>query len=1048
MDRLRRTGLSLLLLAAAAAGARAEEVLAVNYGDTVSGSARAGVLEAVPFDAVDGTLLAVDLLMAPGSGARFDILQPDRTLLPGLAAHLSLDSKGSRARAKKVPLLQSGRHFLLVRPTVAGDYVLKLKGRAPKKGTFEGFIGGTPPTPFEFGAVAGTLVTVKLAATKASGLAPKVVFLRAPSGAAVDLETAASHRESTKADLYKSLPLPELGTYTLGLGTRTGLFGDYGILKVSLKYPKVKKAKRDTADVLLQPFVDSVLPAEGFDNLAYTDVVLGGEFFAPGTAVRLAGPGGSIPATSVTRYNDQILGFSVDLAGRATGAYDVVVTHPRGGEGVLPGGFLVEPTPLPSGVTPSTGFDNRTQDFTLLGARFQAGMSVEVRPSAGGASVGAVVGAVTDTTAALSVPLLDAALGDHDLIVTNPDGGARTLAAALTVIPGPRIQTVVPLLGHDNDAARLLALTGAVFQPGMEVRLERAGQPSAAGAVANLAPTSAEATFDLRGRASGNWTLRVTNPDGGTLPFGAPFVLSRAPRVTALSLARGFAGDTASGVFATGTDFVAGAQASLEAGGLAVRDGVNEVVTLGGTRLTFDIDLGGVPSGRADLRVTNPDGGSELLVGPLDVLGRRTLASSVASAGRPSIAYNALDDEYLAVYPVTVSGQSDVRARRFSALTGEPLGAEIAITAPSDDDTASESQADPCVVFSGSLDLYLVVYSWSDPSSSGDRTRIRGQFVNRDGSLHTPQANAFTLFTRASGGASPPRVAWNATRQEWLAVWAYDTAAGGDVHGAVLDKGILIGGTRVPSVTWSGVLVANSHTVSGPQGTATIQDQELDADVAWSATSNEYLVAYEYDFVESGNPLPADTGTDVRARIFDGSFASGPVQRADLTNLGNVSGVSEKRPRAAWGSAPNRYLVGWDYQGSAGNRDVRVWLVDAVTRARVGTVPTTVEGNAADDAAFPALAFDATSGNPSWLVAFAINPGVSSTSRLTLTRIPPLASSSTGLGSASHRPLVPAASGAGYSLPAIGARGTDGEYLGGWAGTGAGVDPAEARFWR
>ncbi len=1000
-------------------------VVALNLGDSISGTVEAGTLEVVPFDATEGTLLDIDLRMAPASGPGLSVIQPDRTLLLGIGAYAKLDAKSSYLKVRKAPLEQSGRHYLLVQPAVPGAYKLTIKGKPLTKGLFEGFVNGAPPTEVSIGAVPGALLTINAKASKGSGLSPLVIYVRGPLGTEVVLGTAASHVLGASSDYYKNLPLPDLGQYAIGIGTVTGLHGDYGTVQVSVKLPKPKKAKVADGDLVVNPFVDQILPVQGFDNLSYPGVQVSGDFFRPGATVDLEGPA-TITPTSMTRQDDENLFIDLDLNGSPAGTYDLVVSYPNGAVGRLASAFRVLATPIPTTIGPTIGYDNGTQPFTVTGTRFQSNVAVAIRPTAGGNAVQGTVTSSSATQAVVNLPLLDVPTGSWDVVVTNPDGGTRILAGALAVVHGPRFTAASPLLGYDNDSARAVALTGNYFLPGMTCSLQKTGQTAIPSVITGLTVTTATATFDLRNKAAGNWTLRLLNLDGGSASLAAPFAIHRAPRLGALNGGRYFDGIPVVGEVLGGSDFVSGAQVTFESGGLTTLSAANEVVNGGGTQVTFDVAPSGIQPGDYDLRATNPDGGTELSGAAVRILGLRTLTSSGVSAGRPSIAYNYEDDEYLAVYSVYDGNQRDVRGQRFSAATGKPLGSEISITSGTLDSSATEDQTAPCVVYATGLHVWFVAYAWKDPGASGNKVKILSQFVNRDGTLNGDQTTAFQEFGAASGTVDAPRVAWNSLQQEFLVVFGYDTSATPDVHCANLQVILQNDGiTWAPSTVFAGKLIDNQP------------NRSFEPDIAWSATSNEYIVSYTYEA----------SGTDVRARIFDWNFLTGPTQKADLTALGNVSGKDERRSRVATNGGAT-YLVAWDYAGAAGNRDVRCWLIDATTRAKIGASVTTVEQTATDDAASVSVAWDGSAAGSEYVLSYLISPGTSGSSAVALTRLP-LAAGPV-LGTATYGVPSAALANAAFDAGDVATRGIGNELLAGWTVTGTAKSPADAevRFTR
>ncbi len=1036
---LLRASVALALVAPLAPLGRAETVEQANLGDTVSGTIVAGVKEVIPIHVAEGTLLDVDLKMAPGSNPGFSLLNPDRTPYGNLSPYSSTDSRLSRRKAKKIPLVQSGRHYLVLEPGTPGDYSVTIKGKPLTKGGFEGVIIFDPTTEIPVGGVPGGLLTVVAKRGKASALVPSIHFILGPDGEPIDLGRATKHTISDSAEGYTNVPMDDLGTYILGVGTRGGLPGDLGKVQWKVKFPRVKGTKRGDADLVVDPLVDEVTPPTGFDNLAYEALSITGDFFGPGPAVRLEGATQVIQATNVLRAGDTTLFFDLDLRGKETGRYDLVVTLPNGGEGRLPGGFTVSETPIPVSLSPSAGFDNQNRASTLSGSRFQPGMAVTLAPQSGAPGIAAVVGSVNPDTADLTLPLQDAPLGLYDVIAINPDGGTNVQTGVFTVNRAPRLTNATPLLGQDNDAARVLALSGLSFQADLTCNIERTGQPPLGAILTGLTANAVTATFDLRGAASGAWTLRVTNPDGGTAVLGVPFVISRAPRVQVVNPSRGFDTESLAGVVVSGTDFVAGAQATLERAGVATVAFTGEVVGAPGTTVTGDLALSGIASGAHDLRVTNPDAGKDVLTGAFNVLGRADLVSGHTSAGRPHLAWNPDRSEYLAVYAVSDGSQRDIRARRFDVVTGAQAGAEIVLT------SGPEDQFDPSAAWSPYLAKYLVVYTWNDPNASGQQTKVLAQFVDGDGTLNTDEENAYPVGGRDSGTVSPPRVVWNPDRKQWLLAWAFSRE---DVLGLVLDEGQVFGGALVPGEVFRGVLVATSRVV----GEDTVHDWDYDPDIAYSSSATDYIVTYSFDTLEVSPgppaPPPADTGIDVRAAIFDSDFSAGPNRLATLTNLGATSGKDEIRSRTAFSAATSRYIVAWEFLDGSGGKDLRCFLVESAARTRVGTTATTLDQTGSDVCSDLAVAFDPTTGSNQWLVAWAVSAGTASTSRIEMARIPPSAPAPSGLGTPVYRTLAGALSGEGFQGPAVAVRGVAGEFLAAWqaAGTAKPGVNAELRF--
>ncbi|MHC4924191.1 MAG: hypothetical protein ACYTG4_08960, partial [Planctomycetota bacterium] len=908
-----------------------------------------------------------------------------------------------------------------------------------------------PFFPFEMtiGGQPGALLSIKAKPDKGSALMPRIVFLRAPSGAEVDLNTAKKTKRTVKLDEYKDIALDELGTYTVGVATQLGAEdqptgGDLGVIQLKIKHPKFKASKRDEVEIIVDPILDQVDPDRGFDNRQVDAVLVTGDFIGTNPVVTLVGDSSTITATGVSRLSDEGLLFNLDLDEEPAGTYDVTVTLPNGGVGVIADGFTVDPTPRPAGMTPDSGFDNETKAVTLSGQNFLAGLTVTLTSRDDSSTVSASVLGVDDDSVDLSVPLRDVTLGEYDVTVLNPDGGTRTLEMAFTVNRGNRLTSATPLLGHDNQDAVEVNVTGDSFVDGLTCVLQKPGQPDLSGAVTYNSSTDFDVVFDLVGKDDGNWDLRATNPDGATAVLADPFVIARAPRVTGISPNRGFEIESLTGVNAGGSDMVDGAQANLERGGNSTATGTNEQFVSQNSVL-FDVDLDGMASGLHDLRVTNPDGGTEVFSDAFWVLGDRSLVSGVNQVGKTSVAYNGTLNEYLVVWDHYDGTQWDLSAQRFDALTGAPVGSVIVLTSSAVDSSSTEDQRLPAVEYSSYLDKYFVVFRWTDANADGDKVKVCGQFVDGDGTLNTPQFNACTFFAQQGGVADGPDVAWNPDRKEWMLVWGWDTSAGGDVYYQVFDEGTTLpDGRLIPGSVNSGILISSTH--SGEEGD--IEDADYEPAVAYSPSAKEYIVSYSYDFTEvatQSNPNPTDTGSDVRARIYDGDFSSGPSQQASFTSLGNETGNqrNEQRSSVAYSSAQDDFLVAWDYITSAGDHDLRVWVIDATTRSKVGGAYTRVEATSTDDATHAHLFFDPTSGSESWVVVYAINTGDSGNSSIELARYPSVATGN-GLGTVVRETLQDGVDGETHTTGGGAARGQNGEVLTAWP-TAGGSDDARTR---
>jgi hypothetical protein len=200
--------------------------------------------------------------------------------------------------------------------------------------------------------------------------------------------------------------------------------------------------------------------------------------------------------------------------------------------------------PTISGVTPALGSPSGGTAITIAGANFQPNATVTIG-SVSATSVTIVNGRkITAVAPAHS-------LGVWDVVVTNPDAQAATLASGFEYQAAPSVTSITPAQGRQGGYTSV-TITGARFRPGLTVRF---------GGTAMSSYSVVDATTitgSTPSHAAGVVDLVVTNADGqsGTLAGGYTYVA--APTVSSVSPSTG---STAGGTSVTiaGTGFQAGA---------------------------------------------------------------------------------------------------------------------------------------------------------------------------------------------------------------------------------------------------------------------------------------------------------------------------------------------------------------------------------------------------------------------------------------------------------------------------------------------------------
>ena len=183
------------------------------------------------------------------------------------------------------------------------------------------------------------------------------------------------------------------------------------------------------------PTVSGITPSTGVTGTTVNITNLAGTGFLSGATVKLTKSGSSdINGTSVSVVSSTQITCSFNLAGAASGQWNVVVTNTDTKSGTLTNGFTVtNPAPTVSGITPSTGVTGTTVNITnLAGTGFLSGATVKLMKSGSPDINGTSVSVVSSTQITCSFNLAGAAAGQWNVVVTNPDAQSGTLTNVLS----------------------------------------------------------------------------------------------------------------------------------------------------------------------------------------------------------------------------------------------------------------------------------------------------------------------------------------------------------------------------------------------------------------------------------------------------------------------------------------------------------------------------------------------------------------------------------------------------------------------------------------
>jgi hypothetical protein len=273
--------------------------------------------------------------------------------------------------------------------------------------------------------------------------------------------------------------------------------------------------------------------------------------------------------------------------------------------------------PILTSLSPSVGAPGQSLTVTINGLNFQPGATASFGT---GISVNGV-DFVSSTAVRAHITISPSASeGERTVTLTNPDGGSGDLVDGFLVslsggIPGvsPTVTAVAPPNANQGDNL-VLTITGMNFQPGAQVSFTPGG--IVINSVNVVSATQIQANISVSGfAAAGDRDVTVVNPGGASDTLASAFLVIAPPTVSQVTPLSGNPGQMIVSVEINGANFQSGATVSFGAGIT-----VSPPLFVDPTILFVDITISGtaVPGPR-DVTVTNPDGGTDTLVGGFTV---------------------------------------------------------------------------------------------------------------------------------------------------------------------------------------------------------------------------------------------------------------------------------------------------------------------------------------------------------------------------------------------------------------------------------------------
>jgi len=492
------------------------------------------------------------------------------------------------------------------------------------------------------------------------------------------------------------------------------------------------------------------------------------------------------------------------------------------------------PAPTISGIVPSTGVIGGGTAVTISGANFASGAAVTIGGVAATGVVFVDAGTLTATTPA------GAAVGAADVVVTNPDGQAATLAGGFTYVSPPPVVTGIAPSSGLVAGGTAITVSGTGFAAGAAVTI---GGVAATGVVFVDATTLTATTPAASG--VGVVDVVVTNPDGQSSTLAGAFSYTiPTPTVTAIEAPSGFiAGAT---ITVRGSGFVPGATITI--------GGVTAALTVVDANTMTATVPAGVPAGSVNVVVSIPDGmGGSLTGGMAYVPGPWITSVSPVSgpaAGGTAVTISGANFASGATVRFGAASAASVAFVGSSTLVaGTPPGAagpvDVVVTNP-------DGQA---ATLAGAF-TYLALIE-PTMSAVGGTDFFRRYSAVGSGTVADGSNGEVSVSVRCTGAAGGPvagqDVSFRITHNGGESVYVVGAGAAEVVPGATITVVVATNGSGIASITLDaeGTKESNSSSVSINASTSlansygVVRQLGVDFGVAWDVPVVAELAALE-----------------------------------------------------------------------------------------------------------------------------------------------------------------------------------------------------------
>jgi len=363
------------------------------------------------------------------------------------------------------------------------------------------------------------------------------------------------------------------------------------------------------------PSIESVSPSSRGQAASNQTIAIKGKNLLNGTGLAVSFSGTGITVNSTSYVSAGEVTANVTIASNATtGPRNVTVTNPDTTSATSTGAFSVNAAATVTSTSPSSrGQGASKQAIAIKGTGFVTGAGASFGP---GITVESTTrNSATELTATISIES-GASTGLRTVTVTNGDGGVASLANGFTVSAAPGIESTNPSSRSQGAAKQTIVIKGSGFVSGAAASFG-SGITVESTSFVNSSELSVKATVE-QGTSIGARTVTVTNPDGGTGSLANDFTVTAGPNITSptssISNRVKIAHNNTGEFKILGSGFVSGATVSIS-GGFTV----NLVTFVNAGELKVKVTAGnGSQTGKYNLTVTNPDGGSDTSEGAIE----------------------------------------------------------------------------------------------------------------------------------------------------------------------------------------------------------------------------------------------------------------------------------------------------------------------------------------------------------------------------------------------------------------------------------------------